>query len=352
MSQGGGTTSSNNYDPYQGTGRVFLNNTTTPDKVFGTGMPSGQATPEQPTPTQIYGNDNYVNPNLQGYSQTEQNIVSLDQLNSQAPMTPEQIEQMRRQSLMTTTQPQPAQPTVNPTQMYMQAPVVPQVSDMQPSSYTNAPAAHDLSTAEGNLDYLNAIAPTVETKKGLNLPVNSKLFVVAGVGILVLVIVAAIAGALGNTGPSLSKATAELGKSLANLQEIVDYGEQNAKYANVDLTNVTAETQLIMLSHQTTLGKLVTLGTVDEDGDTEEATADETVTERLDEAKATGKLGEEYRDELKERLTKVSSDLATAYEAAKKADVRTALDDSYRDAQRLLQRIDEVSTDSGGQATD
>ena len=56
----------------------------------------------------------------------------------------------------------------------------------------------------------------------------------------------------------------DLGKAIANLQSIIDYGESNDRYINSDLAGVTAETSLVILSHQTELSNLVALA-VDED---------------------------------------------------------------------------------------
>ena len=194
MSQGGQHQSSGGIaqpgsTPYEGVNRVLLTNATGPDKVFGSSMPTGQ--PDNVAPGAnagtIYGNQNYVNPNLQGYMQGGQNIIDVNQLNNGVvtPMDANAIEQLRRNSLaggpvnqqpggtMGVQQPIPPSnlpptPTGNPNQMYMQPPVLPQINQMQPTSNqqfsatgaTSVQPYHDLSTAEGSLDYLNSIAPS------------------------------------------------------------------------------------------------------------------------------------------------------------------------------------------------
>ena len=213
---------------------------------------------------------------------------------------------------------------------------------------TNVQPYHDLSTAEGSLDYLNSIAPSeAPTKKAI----PSKLFVAVGIGAIVLVVVVAIVGALGNAQPSLGARAQVLGTALANLQSIVEYGEDNSQYINSDLDGVTAETHLVMLSHQTKLGTLMTLA-VDEDGEATDLAADETTTEDLDKALAQGHLSEIYQDAMQERLTAVSDAASAAYDATNNADIRNALSDTYVDIQNLLNRVNNAVATGGGEAAD
>ena len=382
MSQGGQHQSSGGIvqpgsTPYEGVNRVLLTNATGPDKVFGSSMPTGQ--PDNVAPGAnagtIYGNQNYVNPNLQGYMQGGQNIIDVNQLNNGVvtPMDANAIEQLRRNSLaggpvnqqpggaMGVQQPIPPSnlpptPTGNPNQMYMQPPVLPQINQMQPTGNQQFPNAgatgvqpyHDLSTAEGSLDYLNSIAPS-ETQPKKAIP--SKLFVAVGIGAIVLVVVVAIVGALGNAQPSLGARAQVLGTALANLQSIIEYGEDNSQYINSDLDGVTAETHLVMLSHQTKLGTLMTLA-VDEDGEATDLTADETTTEDLDKALAQGHLSEIYQDAMQERLTAVSDAASAAYDATNNADIRNALSDTYVDIQNLLNRVNNAVATGSGEAAD
>ena len=363
--------------PYEGVNRVLLTNATGPDKVFGSSMPTGQ--PDNVAPGAnagtIYGNQNYVNPNLQGYMQGGQNIIDVNRLNNGvvAPMDANAIEQLRRNSLtggpvnqqpggtMGVQQPIPPSnlppaPTGNPNQMYMQPPVLPQINQMQPTGSQQFPATgatsvqpyHDLSTAEGSLDYLNSIAPN-ETRPKKAIP--SKLFVAVGIGAIALVVVVAIIGALGNAQPSLGARAQVLGTALANLQSIIEYGEDNSQYINSDLDGVTAETHLVMLSHQTKLGTLMTLA-VDEDGEATDLTADETTTEDLDKALAQGHLSEIYQDAMQERLTAVSDAAAAAYDATNNTDIKDALNSTYIDVQNLLTRVNNAVATGGGEAAD
>ena len=382
MSQGGQHQSSGGIvqpgsTPYEGVNRVLLTNATGPDKVFGSSMPTGQ--PDNVAPGAnagtIYGNQNYVNPNLQGYMQGGQNIIDVNQLNNGvvAPMDANAIEQLRRNSLtggpvnqqpggtMGVQQPIPPSnlppaPTGNPNQMYMQPPVLPQINQMQSTGNQQFPNAgatgvqpyHDLSTAEGSLDYLNSIAPS-ETQPKKAIP--SKLFVALGIGAIVLVVVVAIVGALGNAQPSLGARAQVLGTALANLQSIIEYGEDNSQYINSDLDGVTAETHLVMLSHQTKLSTLMTLA-VDEDGEATDLTADETTTEDLDRALAQGHLSEIYQDAMQERLAAVSDAAAAAYDATNNTDIKDALNSTYIDVQNLLTRVNNAVATGGGEAAD
>ena len=367
MTQGGRPTNGGivhaNSNPYGGVDRVLLTNSTSPDKVFGSSMPNLQPG-EQPTYPQgqssvVYGNENYVNPNLRGYSNTGQNIIDVNQLNNAiTPMTSDNIAQLRRDSLIQDAS--PVAPASNPNQMYMQPPTIPQISDMQSptitagdqSSQTNAqPVYHDLSTAEGNLDYLNSIAPTNASRKSRALPVPNKLFVGAGIGVIVLVVIVAIIGAIGGNRPSLGARAQELGKAIANLQSIVEYGESKSQYISSDLDGVIAETHLVTLSHQTELSKLMALA-INEDGEATEAEADETTTDDLDKALSQGQLNNIYQTALQERLTNIAEATEAAYNATNNDEIKNALNETYIDVENLLSRLEKAVPSGGGGAAD
>lgn len=355
----GGQPNANGSDPYQGINRAMpssLTNVPTSDKVFGSTMPSVQPTGNTGiNSSQIYGNQSYINPNLQGYSQSGQNIVNIDQLSNQVtPVTPQAVEQMQRQNIQQ--QPaanQPAMP-VNPNQMYMQPPVVPQISQMQsaigqpipqPGQVGQPLPYHDLTTAEGSIDYLNAIAPKgTKQKTGL---LSNKMFVILGASAIALVLVLSVVGALGNSGGSFNKKAHALGTAIANLQSVVEYGQTNSSYTSSDLSSVTAETSLIMLSHQKTLGGLMTLA-IDDKGKATDATPDGEIETKLDSAKATGSLNSAYRNELRNELTAVADATREAYNATKKSDIRQALETTYNDLTELTLRLSRASAPNSG----
>ncbi|MDO4271598.1 MAG: hypothetical protein Q4C83_01270 [Candidatus Saccharibacteria bacterium] len=360
-------------NPYAGVGRSLADNLPVRDKVFTSGMPTVQPSDNTVASTQIYGNDYYVNQNLQGVHYS-QNIINVDQLaNQAAPMTPEMVEQLRRQTInqnavdynqyINTPPAYPAQPT-NPNQMYMQPPVVPQVSDMSAMNQTSTgynttdqpapptvPVAPDLTTAEGTIDYLNSISPTNSTTSKMPNLMQSKLFVVIGVAVILIVAALAVIGATGNTGNGFTAKSAAVGEAIANLNEIVEYGEDNQQFTSSDLTGVTAEIHLIMLSHQKQLSDVMTLA-MDEDGEATEATADEEIVTELDKAKATGKLSDTYRETLAARLKSLSDTIAEAYSATKKDEIRNKLQSAYTDVNVLLERLDSSISSSGGELTD
>lgn len=367
MTQGGRSTNGGvvhvNSNPYGGVDRVLLTNSTSPDKVFGSSMPNLQPG-EQPTYPQgqssvVYGNKNYVNPNLQGYSNTGQNIIDVNQLNNAVtPMTSDNIAQLRRDSLVQDTSPTTS--VNNPNQMYMQPPTIPQISDMQAPNAAPAsqppqpnvqPVYHDLSTAEGSLDYLNSIAPSTAAQKSRALPVPNKLFVGVGIGVIVLVIVVAIIGAIGGNRPSLGTRAQELGKAIANLQSIIEYGESNSQYISSDLDGVIAETHLVTLSHQTELSNLITLA-VNEDGEATEAEADETTTDDLNKALSQGQLNNIYQTALQERLTNIAEATEAAYNATNNDEIKNALNETYIDVENLLSRLEKAVPNGGGGAAD
>ena len=87
-------------------------------------------------------------------------------------------------------------------QMYMSAPLLPQVGDARPSGntspYQNNNPYFDTSTAEGSMDYLNSIAPSEQPKTGLVALKPSKLFPIIGGAMLALVILVAVVAGWGD----------------------------------------------------------------------------------------------------------------------------------------------------------
>ena len=169
---------------------------------------------------------------------------------------------------------------------------------------------------------------------------------------IVLVAIVGVIGALGGSGGgNLSSYALQLGKDLANLQSIVTYGEENSEYISTDLAGVTAETHLVIASHTANLGKVMTLN-VDEEGQAAEPVADETSTEDLDKALAQGQLSKTYQQALQERLTNISDTVAAAYESTNDEEVKTALNNTYIDANELIARIKKAVPEGGGQLVD
>ena len=339
-------------------------------KVFSSTMPTGQIDERSMGANSgtIYGNSNYINPNLQGYSSANQNIINVDQLqNGITPMDMANINQIQRGNTMPNNPPTDYSGANNPNQMYMRPPTLPPINQTAANQQTNiytgvndtTPSQQqpDLSTAAGSLAYLNTISsPVAQTNtSSLRLPTNpltSKLFLAIGIGLIVLVVLVAIVGALSSGSRSgLSSRAQELGKAIANLQSIVDYGESNSRYVTSDLDGITAETHLVTLSHQVQLSGLMPLA-IDEDGEVTEAEADATTTDELDAALAQGRLSTVYQQALVERLTTVSEATAAAYEATDNEEIKTALNKTYLDMNELIHRVDTAISSSGGESAD
>lgn len=345
-------------NPYQG-------NQTTPGVplgrgIFDAGMPTG--TQQRPTSQQVYGNNNYYNQTLKGHSESKQNVITNDQLNAMsqgvAPMTTGRVEQMQREQVYTnqaTDQPT----TYNPynsaayNQLYMQPPVgpmaVPPGQQGQPTP-SQTKATPDISTAEGSIDYLNQIAPKdMPTSK--KLPINSKVFVVAGVALGLLVVIAAVGAAVGGSRVNISSVSQKMGKNLANMEKILEYGKNNSQYTSGSLVAATAETHIVMLSHQKQLGKVLPLA-VDDDGEVTDAKPDENITDDLDKAKAQGTLDQVYRDKLKKELTSIGEEAAQIYKNTRNSEQKSTLEATYNDVVELERRIEAAHIETGGQAAD
>lgn len=348
-------------NPYQG-------NQTTPGVplgrgIFDVGMPTGVE--QRPTSQQVYGNNNYYNQTLKGHSELKQNIITNDQLSAMsqgmAPITTGRVEQMQREQIYANQV--AGQPTTyNPynsaayNQLYMQpavGPAQPTDGQMVPnvSSNNGAKPMPDISTAEGSIDYLNQIAPKDAGKASAKLSINSKIFVIAGVALGVIVAVAAIGAAMGGRRVNISGVSQEMGKNLANMQEILEYGDSNSQYTSGSLVAVTAETRIVMLSHQKQLGKVLPLA-VDDDGEVTDAKPDDNITDDLEKAKAQGTLDKVYRDKLKKELTSIGKEAAEIYNNTHNSEQKSTLEATYNDVTELERRIEAAHIDTGGQAAD
>lgn len=310
---------------------------TGPNKTFGSNMPNVNVE-NKPLSDQIYGNDNYINTNLQGYDRASQNIINVDKLaNRTTPMDANALESLRRQQISN-----PNQPEYGPTQNQMYS--------VPPSMPVAPPVDIHPSTADDHINYLNSISPK-HYKKTSSFNIPSKFFIFGGIGVVAIIMLVAIVGALGQGGPSFSARAAELGKSIANLREILSYGENNQAYNSPELSGVTAEAQLILTSHQHSLNERFPLA-VDEEGKSTEAEADEKVSDKLDKAKAAGNLANVYRRELDDRLNDMKMSLTDLYKSSKDDKTQSAINDTYMDIDELLRRIDSAHYDNGGKLTD
>lgn len=346
-------------NPYQG-------NQTTPGVplgrgIFDSGMPTG--TEQHLTSQQVYGNNNYYNQTLKGHSESKQNIITNDQLSAMsqgmAPMTTGRVEQMQREQVYTNQA--AGQPTTyNPynsaayNQLYMQPAVgsmaAPQGQSSQVAATSQNPMP-DISTAEGSIDYLNQIAPKDATTVRAKLPVNSKIFVIAGVALGLIVVVAAVGAAMGGSRVNISGVSQKMGKNLANMQAILEYGDNNSQYTSGSLVAATAETRIVMLSHQKQLGKVLPLA-VDDDGEVTDAEPDDNITDDLEKAKAQGTLDQVYRDKLKKELTSIGEEAAEIYNGTRNSDQKSTLEATYNDVVELERRIEAAHIETGGQAAD
>ncbi len=339
----GGNFNNPHHNPYKGVGRVLVQTgQTSPDNVFGESALNIKIEDDRPTSQQIYGSNNYVNQNLQGYSVSGNIADTAGQLTSTDSQV---VEQLRREQLVSG--PNQAQPQIQPqtpnqfssinaNQMYMQAPTVPPING-QPTAQPGSPPRLD--TPEGSMDYLDAIAP--QTQVSHKLPISNRAFTFAGIGIVALIVIISVVAALSNNGGGIGKRAQVLGKALANLQSIVDYGVDNAEFQSKDMSAITAETGLVMLSHSKELSEHLTFA-VDKNGKATDVEADETATEKLNSAKASGDLDSAYYTELKKRLEAISDATVSAYKASKNAKVSSLLNTTHIDIHELLSRLEET----------
>lgn len=352
MSSNGAGKSDN---PYAGDMAHYANTPAGQQGLFSGSMPTGKPQ-DKLASQQVYGSSSYYNQTLKGHSESAQNIITNEQLaamsEGMAPVTSGQVERLRREHASTTTSATP--PAYNLynsaayNQLYMRPVTSASVSPAAQDASAQTPP--DLTTAEGSIDYLNQIAPKdIETKS--KLPVNSKLFVIVGVALVVIVIIGAVGAALGGSSVNISAISQRMGKNLANMQEILDYGDDNDQYTSGSLVAVTAETKLVMLSHQKELGKVIPLA-VDEDGKVTDAEADENITEDLEKAKAQGTLDKVYRDKLKKELESIASEADEIYRGTRNEDIIKALESTYKDVIELEARVDAAQINTGGSAAD
>lgn len=321
-----------------------LKNTSSPDKIFGSNMPDVKIE-QSPISQQIYGSDNYYNKNLQGYDHFGSgNIIDIKQMQHQInQVTQDDLERYRRQQfpnnqLIQYDQfGQPIQPNYNST--YNQS----NISDSQQHI--------DLATADGRINYLNSISPATVPKKKKKINTSLHWFIIGAISLVVIIMTVVIVSALGNVGKGFSAKATVLGKSIANLSLILDYGASNEKYNSPELSSITAEAILLISSHQYQLSQKFPF-VVDKKGNTAKVQADKKTTEKLEKAKTVGNLSPIYRGELENRLMVIESNLKSLYKATNKKAIRSELQSAYNDIDILLDRINKTKSPKSGELTD
>lgn len=242
-------------------------------------------------------------------------------------------------------------------QMYTHAPLLPEVNDARPNGnitkYKNQDQYFDVSTAEGSMDYLNSIAPPAPQKTGLGslaAKAPSKLFPIIGGAMIALVILVAIVAALGSAqkdGPT--EKIAAMNASFQSLQTIIDYGKSNN--FSSDMTDVLAETNLVMSSDRKALDNAGLGASANSSGDSSSDNSDSSTSasggisadefkSQMDKAKSSGNLERTYEDALKNAYSDVANKAKDVYENIDDDNAKTALSNFYKNITALSTSAD------------
>lgn len=252
-------------------------------------------------------------------------------------------------------------------QMYMQAPTFPQTGNVNPSNatpYKNTNPYIDTSTAEGSMDYLNAIAPAKTQTTGLTSIKPSKLFPIAGGAMLVLVILVAIIAALGGGGKNTATdKAAALQESINNLAVMVAYGSNNKVFSD-DLTNVIAETDIVLTSDQSALadaglidsgdGSDSSNGSSNNDtsnitGNKKSSTQDDqqdptqVFQAKMEKARNNGSLDKSFKSSLQDGMADTINNAESTYNATKDDNAKKTLSNLYKNLTELKKHVDAAS---------
>ncbi len=209
----------------------------------------------------------------------------------------------------------------------------PAVTSSTPIPPISAPVTSSAPT--NNMSYLDQIS-TASSKSHF---FSKKMLVILGVAGLALIIAIIIIVVSGSRVKNASGAV--LAQRILNLQKLIDYGDQN-QLSSSDLTNVSAELNLVLLSSTNDLSKVY--GAENFTQPDKELTAeysDASTIAELDKAKASANLDTAFRDTLSNSIDDTESYINTLYQESKNQATRTTLATTYANLAELKSRLSE-----------
>ena len=189
----------------------------------------------------------------------------------------------------------------------------------------------------GSIEYLNYIEP--EALKNQHRPIDNKLFVFAGIGVTIVVVIVSVMAALSaqNDGP-LAGLT-RIQRNIANVQSIVAYAQKNisifTRVENRAINEIllTIDTQEIELANATGMGQ-------NAKGKYKGLKPDSEIKDKLDDARAQGRLDRDLPNILSQNLDKLINSIKSIKKSVRKKKQSKALDSAINDLTTVANRFD------------
>lgn len=188
----------------------------------------------------------------------------------------------------------------------------------------------------GSVDYLNYIAS--DSAKSIRKPVDSKLFVYAGVGVTVVITIVAIVAALSsqNDGPLAGLNRVQL--SIANIQAVFKYANQSQVTLSRDETSALSE---IILTINTQEKNLAGIGMgVGGNNKYKAAKPSKDIKQKLDDSRAQGKLDQDLPATMRQHLNQLIGSMKAISNKIHKKKQREVVDAALKDISAVTDRLD------------
>lgn len=189
----------------------------------------------------------------------------------------------------------------------------------------------------GSIDYLNYIEP--EALKNQRKPVDSKLFVFAGVGVTVIVVVVSVMAALSAQENGPLAGLGRVQQNIANVQSVLNYAQKNQSVFTRKEFRSMNETLLTVSTQEQELFKNLGMGARGR-GKYKPLKADRSIWQKLDDSRAQGQLDRDLLTVLHQQLDKLISSIKSVAAKVKRNDQRAVVDTAAKDITTVLNRFD------------
>lgn len=199
----------------------------------------------------------------------------------------------------------------------------------------------------GSIDYLNYIEP--EALKNQRKPVDSKLFVFAGIGVTIIVVIVSVMAALSAQENGPLAGLSRVQQNIANVQSVLTYAQKNQGVFTRKEFRSMNEAILVVSTQEQELFKGLGMGDRGK-GKYKPLKADQDVWQKLDDSRAQGQLDRDLLTVLHQQLDKLISSIKSVAAKVKRNDQRAVVDTAAKDITTVLNRFD--ASVQEGQALD
>lgn len=189
----------------------------------------------------------------------------------------------------------------------------------------------------GSIDYLNYIEP--EALKNQRKPVDSKLFVFAGIGVTIIVVIVSVMAALSAQENGPLAGLNRVQQNIANVQSVLNYAQKNQSVFTRKEFRSMNEALLTVNTQELELFNNLGMGARGKDK-YKPLKADRSIWQKLDDSRAQGQLDRDLLTVLHQQLDKLISSIKSVAAKVKRNDQRAVVDTAAKDITTVLNRFD------------